>query len=240
MTTATATDQMIPAAPSVETQLPFDLYREVHKGLRSMLFHLTAEVGRTDATEAGRRVHLANRVRVAAGLLHHHHGHEDVFIQPLLEQVAPTLARTIDDGHHEIDGRITDLEQRAGQLVACHADAAPVVAHSLYRALATFTSTYLAHMDTEEDDVMTALRAARPVDELVALEMELRGAVAPPVMCDFISIMVPAMTPAERTDMLGGMHAGAPAEIFEQFRSATQSVLSPEDYRTLATTVGFD
>ncbi len=46
-------------------------------------------------------------------------------------------------------------------------------------------------------------------------------------MCVFIRYMVPAMNPAERLDMLGGMHAGAPPEIFEMFRAAAEAASRP-------------
>jgi hypothetical protein len=44
---------------------------------------------------------------------------------------------------------------------------------------------------------------------------------------------------AERVDMLGGMHAGAPPEIFEMFRAAAQACLPADDYHAVALAAGF-
>jgi hypothetical protein len=43
----------------------------------------------------------------------------------------------------------------------------------------------------------------------------------------------------ERLDMLGGMHAGAPPEIFEMFQAAAQDCLTPSDYNAIAVAGGF-
>ena len=37
-------------------------------------------------------------------------------------------------------------------------------------------------------------------------------------MCQFLTAMMPALSPEERTAMLGGTNASAPPEIFEPFR----------------------
>jgi hypothetical protein len=47
------------------------------------------------------------------------------------------------------------------------------------------------------------------------------------------------MNLAERAGMLGDMHANAPADVFELFRSAAEAALSPAEYRTLSERAGF-
>jgi hypothetical protein len=63
--------------------------------------------------------------------------------------------------------------------------------------------------------------------------------VPPPDMCVFMRYMVPGMNLDERADMLSDMHANAPADVFELFRSAAEAALSPAEYRTLAERAGF-
>lgn len=218
--------------------LPFDLYREVHKGLRRALFDLTVHVGAADCADVDQRTAVVHRTRNLVANLHHHHTHEDLFIQPAIVAVDPALAAIVDDGHIETEDGIAAIEADVDRLERSVGGEAVAVGLDLYRRLALFTAQYLAHMALEEGGVMDALRTAMSDDELLALEMELRASVAPPTMCGFITIMLPAMTPAERVAMLGGMHAGAPAEIFEQFRAAAEAALGADDYRTLAAGIG--
>ena len=58
-------------------------------------------------------------------------------------------------------------------------------------------------------------------------------------MCTYIRYMVPAMNFTERLDMLGGMYAGATPEVFDMFRHAAQSALTPSDFEAIALAVGF-
>ncbi len=218
--------------------LPFDLYREVHKGLRRALFDLTVHIGAADCADAVQRRTVAERTRALVANLHHHHRHEDLFIQPVLVAADPTLAAIVDAGHVETEDGITAIELQVERLERSSGGDAVTIGLDLYRRLALFTAEYLAHMDLEEGRVMEALREAVSDDDLIALEMELRGSVPPPTMCDFITMMIPAMNPDERVAMLGGMHLGAPAEIFELFRAAAQAALRAEDYQTLAARIG--
>ena len=41
--------------------------------------------------------------------------------------------------------------------------------------------------------------------------------------------MLPAMNVDDRTELLGGMQAGAPAEVFAEFWGLACSVLHPQD-----------
>jgi hypothetical protein len=223
----------IEAAP-----VPYDFYREVHKGLRRSLFDLTAFVGSAACEDADERAEIARRVHGLVAVFHSHHAHEDDFIQPLLKGHAPELAAEIDAGHHDIDEDLADLEQLADALTSLEGGTAVAAGLELYRTLASFIVTYLAHMEIEEGPVMTTLRDAMSTAELFEIDMALRASIAPPKMCEFITVMVPAMNADERTNMLGGMRAGAPAEIFELFRATAEAALTPAAYGTVATRLG--
>ena len=218
--------------------VPYDFFREVHKGLRRALFDVTAFAGAAACEDSAVRAEVAERVHALVSLLHSHHGHEDAFIQPLLEAHAPELAAAVDDGHVEIDRDLDAIELRTNRLLGAEGGDAISVGLDLYRYLASFVSRYLAHMELEEGFVMTALRDAMSVAELFEVDMALRAAVPPPTMCAFIAVMAPAMNLEERTNMLAGMQAGAPPEIFELFRAAAEAALTASDYRTVAARLG--
>jgi hypothetical protein len=218
--------------------VPYDLYREVHKGLRHALFDLTVAIGSADlGIEPGRRT-IADEVHATVALLHAHHGHEDTFITPHLVVHDPRLSTIVDAGHAETEADLVEIEMLTDALVGADGEDAVVVGLELYRYLALFTARYLAHMALEEGAVMAALRAGLSVAELFELDMALRASVAPDRMCAFIAVMAPAMTPDERTAMLGGMKAGAPPEIFGRFRAAAEAALEPSDYRQVADRLG--
>jgi hypothetical protein len=233
-------DTTTPAVPQelLDSPIPFDLYREVHKGLRLALFDLTVALGRTDCSTAAGRADAAQRAQQVLHLLHAHHGHEDMFIQALVDLHAPRLAEVVEAGHVETDQDLVEIETLLERLTASTGGDAVAAGLDLYRFVALFTARYLAHMALEEGAVMSALRDAMSVAELFAVEMALRSSVAPPLMVEFMSIMLPAMNLDERTAMLGGMHAGAPTEVFSLFRAAAEAALPADDFAAVATRIG--
>ena len=87
--------------------------------------------------------------------------------------------------------------------------------HRLYLALASFTSDYLEHQDVEERVVMPALEAAVGVEDVVAIHQAILANIPPEEMAQGLAVMIPAMNIDDRAALLGGMRAGAPAEVFD-------------------------
>jgi hypothetical protein len=57
-------------------------------------------------------------------------------------------------------------------------------------------------------------------------------------MASSLAIMLPAMNVDDRAELLGGVRAGAPAEVFAGIWGLTGSVLTPADYEQLAVRLG--
>jgi hypothetical protein len=235
MTTVTGAD---PIEAIKASGIPFDLYREVHKGLRHALFQLTVTVGSADCADGDARQDVVDGVHRVIALLHAHHHHEDTFLRPVIQAKDPRLSAMTDDGHNEIETDLIEIELRTDRLAGAAGSEAFAAGLDLYGHLALFTARYLAHMSLEQDVVMKTLRDAMSVEELFAIEVALRSSLSPATMCEFLTFMMPALNIEERTSMLAGMKAGAPPEVFESFRAATEAVLHPNDYRAVATGIG--
>jgi hypothetical protein len=235
MTTAPGID---PIEEIKTSGIPFDLYREVHKGLRHTLFQLTVAVGSADCADGNARQDVVDAVHRVIALLHAHHDHEDTFLRPVISAQDPHLAAMTDAGHDEIEADLVEIELRTDKLASATGGEAFAAGLDLYGHLALFTARYLAHMSLEQDIVMKKLRDTMSIEELFAIEVALRSSLSPTTMCEFLTFMMPALNIEERTGMLAGMKAGAPPEVFESFRSATEAALDLNDYRTVATRIG--
>ena len=223
----------------MDLTVPWDLYREIHKAMRYALFGVTTLAGQTDADDADALRALLDEWRQVAFVLDGHHQHEDRFCEPLIRRHAPALQAEIETAHRRSDAAIAHLHRLAERLAQADADQAGALLRSFYLDLADFASIYLAHLRDEEDRAMPALNAAMSNDELAAVTAAIRGSVAPGDMCVFIRYMAPSMNFAERLDMLGGMHAGAPPAVFEMFRKAAEASLTPAQYAQVAQAAGF-
>lgn len=215
-----------------------DLYRDIHKGIRAELFAVTSSAGRVDPSQGIARAALARHVSDVVELLVSHAEHEDAAIQPALGRHLPDLAERVEVDHLSLEARMDELVAMAQEAAALAVADPGSQIHRLYLALAAFTGDYLEHQDIEERVIMPALEAAVGVDEVVAIHQAILGSIPPDEMGRALALMIPAMNIDNRAELLGGMRAGAPAEVFQGVWGLVGSVLDPEEVRALADRLG--
>ncbi len=216
----------------------FDLYRDVHKGIRAELFAVTGSAGTLDPSDAAARGDFADHVHSVVDLLVGHAAHEDSRIQPAIEQHLPELAERIAGEHERLERRIETVAELAAEAVEVRAGAGRAAMHNIYLELASFTSSYLEHQDLEERIVMPALERAIGVDAVIGIHGSIISSLTPEEMAVSMSLMLPAMNVEDRVELLGGMRAGAPAEAFAAVWGLAGSVLTAVDRSATAARLG--
>lgn len=225
-------------ATSTLRPVTLDLYRDIHKGIRSELFRITTAAGRLDPADRAGRVALAEDVDRLVELLVTHAEHEDGAIQPELERHLPDLAERIEADHLTLEARLDQLEAWAIEASDAGADDRRQRSHSLYVELGSFTSAYLEHQDFEERVVMPALEDVLGADAVVGIHQAIVGAIPPDELAKALAVMLPAMNLEDRAELLGGMQAEAPAEVFQGVWALATDVLGHGDRAALAGRLG--
>jgi hypothetical protein len=218
----------------------FDLYRDIHKGIRAELFALTSTAGSLDPADACGRADLTAHIASVGGVLTLHAEHEDDVIEPALREHAAFVAERISTDHVLLEAtfdRIGDIAQSFATAPQC---ALRRLGHQLYLELTGFTSSYLAHQLIEERVVMPTLERAVGVDAVIGMHMAIVGSIPPEQMGQSLAFMLPAMNVDDRTELLGGMRMSAPAEAFAGVVSLARSVLLPADFAALAARLQLD
>lgn len=224
----------VPAIPTVT----LDLYRDIHKGIRTQLFDLVVLAGRTDPSDCVARRELADSVASAMAFLESHAHHEDEAIDPVLQVHVPELAERIIRDHQLFDGRAAYLVDVAEHLVEDVPGQERLLLDHLYLDLAAFTSIYLVHQEVEEREIMPALEAAIGPEAVAGIHGQILGSIPPDEMARSLALMLPAMNLDDRTELLGGMRAQAPAEAFQGVWSLAGSLLAPADLTALGRRLG--
>jgi hypothetical protein len=223
-----------PATLPVETAglevVAFDIYRDIHKGIRRELFGVTEQIGATDPSDDDALERVAERLRAMVSLLVFHAEHEDEFVQPAIDRWLPEIADRIGHDHARLEDTMAGLELLAGRAIGACTSERRVAVHTLYLGTASFVSDYLAHQAFEELEVMTGLSRALPVPALLEIDQAIVASIPQDTMVSALSLMFPAMNVDDRADMLGGMQTGAPPEVFEQVVGLAESVLTPDQF----------
>lgn len=195
--------------------IEFDLYRDVHKGLRSELLALPVQIGLTDPEDLDAVIAITAGLHDFLELLDDHAEHEEAHLGELIARSDRSLAARVEDEHRHVERTMDTLRRISDTLTSADPVRGRVELHRLYLASASFTSEYLAHLSTEDVEIMPLLAATTPVDELLAVNDAIVGSVPPDQMDRYLRLMVPAQNPLDRVEMYAGMRAGAPPEAFD-------------------------
>jgi hemerythrin HHE cation binding domain-containing protein len=215
-----------------------DLYKDIHKAIRAELFAVTAQAGSSDPSDRTARAAIATRVQALFQLLTEHAEHEDTHVQPLIEAHLPHVAPLIAGEHEVIESRMVEIQALANAAVDAPAEEQRARVHALYLDLAMFTAAYVEHEEVEERTVMPALDAAVGTEGLLAVHEAIIGSIPPDSLAASLALMFPAMNVDDRTELLGGVRASAPPEVFAGNWALAASVLQDRDMQELAARLG--
>lgn len=210
-----------------------DLYRNVHKGIRAMLFDLVQKSGRTDFSDAGEVAKLRADVRDIFELLESHAHTEDTHIMPLVQNANAVLAHEFAEAHEDQEARLPGL-LAALEAIDTNAFDAEQKGHAFAVQLSRIAGELMTHMADEEMELNAALWNAYSDDELQAAEQRLVSSIPPPKMERYLRWMLPAMNPTERADFLAMM----PPPVFPFVRQLAKQVLSPAEDAKLEAALG--
>jgi hypothetical protein len=196
-----------------------DIYRDVHKGIRSELFAVTLDAGRVDPHDDEAVGAVAGRWGSLVKLLVEHARHEEDFVQPVVEQFA----------------QLELLADRAGE--ACAAQRR-LFTHRLYLGLASFTAAYLEHQEFEEFEVMVMLSQHVSAEDLRAIDDAIVASIPPEMMAQSLPIMVASMNIEDQSELFGAARLSAPPEVFAGMMGLAGSVLEPARFDALTRRLG--
>lgn len=227
--------QTIAESPVVTGTRPgrLDLYAGVHKGLRQCMAETLVAVGRMDLFDPTATAETLGAVRALLDLSRTHLHVENQFFHPAMESRRPASARRTANDHADQTRAIERLEAGvlAVERAAAEARRAPV--QRLYTDLAAFVAENLSHMAVEETENNAVLWAAYADEELAEIHQAIVAFLGPATLTAFLRWMVPAMSPAERAGLLGGIQLGAPRPVFEAILAAARPHVAERDWAKL-------
>lgn len=215
LSTRPAASHATPAATPAASSAPrVDLYAPIHKALRSFMADTLLRAGRMDTADAEELQHTLAQCDALLALCESHVHHENDFMHPAIEARQPAGSGRIAHEHDEHLQSIAELHDEVAALRGADAAAQPALALRLYRHLALFVAGNLQHMHIEETAHNAALWAHYSDAELLQLHERLLASIDPREHLVVARWMLPALTPAERIAVLGGMRAEAPPEAY--------------------------
>lgn len=193
-----------------------DLYAHIHKALRLFMGDTLQRLGRLDVDDP---LDLAAGLAQLDALLEackRHLEHENAFVHTAIEARRAGASAAIETEHDEHLDAITGLKAESAALRAMPSAAA---GQRLYRRFAAFVAHNLEHMGIEESRHNQALWAAYSDAELFEIHGRILAAIGPREMSETLRWMIPALTPAERALVVGGLPPQVQAPVLASARA---------------------
>ncbi|AKI01278.1 hypothetical protein IMCC20628_02580 [Hoeflea sp. IMCC20628] len=193
-----------------------DLYYAVHKGLRLANARMLIALGQLDPFNENA---LASTVRqlcdhIDMGMSHLTHENNEV--HTVVDQRLPGAADHAGEDHDHHVEAFDELRLLASELVAAEHDR-PLWLRRLYQRFALFVADDFQHMHEEETVIMPKIEACFSAAEITGIRERIVAGIAPEKMVLFSRAMLGAASRPERIDMVTGMKAGMPGDVFRGF-----------------------
>lgn len=207
----------------------YNIYGNVHKTLRALMADTLTTVGRTDLEDVEEMNDTLAQARALLAACGSHLTHENRFVHAAMEARHPRSAAHTARDHHahlediaRLDAHIRRVESTAGQ-------ARDAAYREFYLRLALFVADNYTHMHVEETDNNAVLWAHYSDEEILAVEQALVASIAPAEMAALMRWFIPSINAAERAELLRGIRAGAPAEVYDAVLDIGMRHLPPSD-----------
>ena len=216
----------------------FNLYTQIHKGLRACMSEVLVRVGRLDPSDPAETQTTADAVRQMIDFARDHLHHEEELIHPVLEARRAGASHESHAEHEQHLETLDLLESSLCILERSPGQERPVAALRLYRQLALFVAESFEHMHVEETENHAALVACYSEQEVLAVHQRVVAAVKPAAMAVAMRWMIPASSAPERAAVLGGVQRAAPAPVFAAVLDIVRPHLDARDWAKLGAAIG--
>lgn len=214
------------------TPFRFNLYRDLHKGVRLALAQLVTRAGQTDFYDQDSLAQLRSETLAVFHMLKAHAAHEDEFYAPLLEAHCPRIAQRIELEHEEDEAKLRELLGTLSAIDPLRSDAS-LRGHGFYMMLTRAISELLLHMSEEEQLAMPALWEKLSDEVLQAASGRLLASLSSSEQLVWLRWMLPALNRSERMLLLARMRAAMSECSFDAVVKTVREQLEQRAYQVL-------
>ena len=208
-----------------------EMYRPIHKAIRHLLYSTAHQVGAADFRNEGAARETLDKLDRTISMLKEHAGHENRFVHPPLESRVPGITKPFDKDHDDEERIYAQLEQLAAQILSSGGDQPTALGNQVYALFNSFIGSYLAHLDKEETELEKALLDHFTDEELMNMEQNIMGSVAPQQMGEWLGVICSSLNADELTGMLGGMKATAPPQVVEGMLKLAEQAMPTDTWQ---------
>lgn len=225
-----------------------NLFRPIHKGLRSMIYEMGRRLQTTDFTDdtaARAMVHeLRDNLTATSSdctlcLLFAHSTHEEKDFFAPVKTFDPDAIRLMFGEHGEIQRRIRDLAKTGDELLTEKTVARRVeLGDRLNLEANDLFAFYLQHMNNEEATIVPIMWEHFTDGQLRKMRAEYHTKTPRARLEAWMRWTLPAMNVHELVVFLGGLKEDGPPELFDYMVNLGDSIVDPTRWQAVRDRIG--
>jgi len=212
----------------------FNIFNQIHKGLRALLYDTALTLQQTDFENSEESAATLEKVKQALAIFDKHAEHEDNFVLPAILQYEPSLAEAFQQENkkdHVLVDRLRSLTAVFEQKKTSSAKLQ--TGHAILHSFIAFVSFNLEHMAKEETVLNERLWRYYSDTEIRNINQQIVTAVSPDEMSFISAWMMRGMSNAEITGWLKNVQENAPEPVFNSLFSVAEKELSHQRFRKI-------
>lgn len=204
----------------------YNIFNQVHKGLRALLYETMIQLQQTDFTNAEEAEKMTDQIGIVLSLFDSHAHTEDTLVLPAIVQYEPSVVDAFEQEH------VKDLQlsKELNELIKAYsltisAEAKIQIGAALNSAVMEFVLFNLAHMKKEEEVLNKLLWRYCTDDELKSITQSIVAKVPPEEMSVFSKWMMHGLSNTEIINWLKEVKNNAPGFVFESLMRTASAEL---------------
>ncbi len=204
----------------------FNIFNQIHKGLRALLYQTALHIQQTDFTNSDEADQTLAEVEQVVSLFHDHAGNEDSFVLPAVARFNKQIIASFESEHQE-DERLSKVllatisAWRETDNEACKA----ALGQMLFYHFNAFVAFNLYHMNKEETILNRALWEHYSDAEIICLMQAIIAAVPPEITEIETRWMFRGLNNPEITTWLQQVKNEAPSFVFQMHTDMAEEEL---------------
>jgi hemerythrin-like domain-containing protein len=216
----------------------YNPFRQIHKGLKAMLYHTAMSIQHNDFSDVFATGHVIEQVQKVLWLFDGHAHTEDSMVFPLIKDYAPRIVEDFESQHEKDHQLGREVEKALDEIMdAKGRDARVAAALRLTYAYERFISFNLEHMIMEETIVAPAIWAQYSDEELHRLTARIVQSIPEDKNELYTDWMLVGNSNEEVAGWLGGVRETAPSFVFEGICERARNLLPPSRWHQIENTL---
>lgn len=205
----------------------YNIFRQIHKGLRAMLYDTAISLQLTDFQNSGEAAIALDKLDQTLTTFYNHASHEDKFILPVLQKSNPALVEEFDSEH----GKDEFMTHRINNLVSIYHHAVSAenreeLGEKICIAFNEFVAFNLYHMAKEEEKINPVLWAQYTDNEICSIRKALAATISKEEFLITSRWMMQGINDTEIILWLKEVKNNAPEFIFQSMITLAEQVLT--------------